>query len=85
MLCIKQCISLFLKSTLSEQEKGRALKKMEQLLVEHFEVIEKWLNKTLRRRLTQETDKELKVGITHFLISQYFKLGLTNRHGITAS
>lgn len=49
MPCIEQCISLFLKSTLSEQEKVEALKKMEQLLVKYFEVVKKWLNENLLR------------------------------------
>lgn len=58
-------MSLLLKTDPQEQEQEQALKKVEQLLAEGFEVIKLWSNKTLLDKfpcyLTDEIEKELKV------------------------
>lgn len=56
---------MLLKTDPQEQEQEQALKKVEQLLAEGFEVIKMWSNKTLLDKfpcyLTDEIEKELKV------------------------
>lgn len=62
---METCMSLLLKTDPQEQEQEQALKKVEQLLAEGFEVIKMWSNKTLLDKfpcyLTDEIEKELKV------------------------
>lgn len=62
---METCTSLLLKTDPQEQEQEQALKKVEQLLAEGFEVIKMWSNKTLLDKFpcyfTDEIEKELKV------------------------
>lgn len=62
---METCTSLLLKTDPQEQEQEQALKKVEQLLAEGFEVIKMWSDKTLLDKfpcyLTDEIEKELKV------------------------
>ncbi|CAH3029473.1 unnamed protein product, partial [Porites evermanni] len=63
--CMETCMSLLLKTDPQEQGQEQALKKVEQLLAEGFEVIKMWSNKTLLDKfpcyLTDEIEKELKI------------------------
>lgn len=64
---LESCISMLLKTAMTEQEEEEAFNKVKKFVADCFEIINKWLNKNLLRdihcHLKDEAEKELKVYI----------------------
>ena len=62
---LESCISMLLKTAVTEQEKEEAFNKVQKFLADCFEIINKWLKENLLREipcyLKDKTEKELKV------------------------
>lgn len=62
---LESCISILLKTAVTEQEEEEAFNKVQKFVADCFEIINKWLKENLLREipcyLKDETEKELKV------------------------